>query len=104
MKVLVTGGSGFIGTNMVALLIEYGFEVVNYDIRKPKLNSHLKFWVEVDICNKSQVSISIQKDNPDYIIHLAARTDLNEKTNLEEYKANIEGVRVIMDSASNLKS
>ena len=52
MKVLVTGGSGFIGTNMVALLIEYGFEVVNYDIRKPKLNSHLKFWVEVDICNK----------------------------------------------------
>jgi nucleoside-diphosphate-sugar epimerase len=104
MKVLVTGGSGFIGTNMVAILIENGFEVVNYDIKKPKLNSHLKFWVEVDICNKSQFSTSIQKDNPNYIIHLAARTDLNEKTNLEGYKANIEGVRVIMDAASNLIS
>ena len=102
MKVLVTGGSGFIGTNMVSLLIEKGFDVVNYDFIKPKLESHLKFWVEVDICNKSQISTSIQKDNPDYIIHLAARTDLNEKTNLDGYRANIDGVRNIMDSAASL--
>ena len=101
MKVLVTGGSGFIGTNMVTLLIEKGFDVVNYDIIKPKLDSHLKFWVEADICNKSQILLLISKDNPDYIIHLAARTDLNEKTSLEGYKANIEGVRNIMDAAAN---
>jgi nucleoside-diphosphate-sugar epimerase len=101
MKVLVTGGSGFIGTNMVSLLIEKGFDVVNYDIIKPKLKSHLKFWVEVDICNKSEISTLIAKDNPDYIIHLAARTDLNEKTSLDGYKANILGVRNIMDSTLN---
>jgi nucleoside-diphosphate-sugar epimerase len=102
MKVLVTGGSGFIGTNMVSLLIEKGFDVVNYDIRKPKLDSHLKFWVDVDICNKSQISTSIQKLNPDYIIHLAARTDLNEKTDLEGYRSNIDGVSNIMDAAASL--
>ena len=102
MKVLVTGGSGFIGTNMVSLLIEKGFDVVNYDIIKPKLESHLKFWVNVDICNKSEISILVSKDNPDYIIHLAARTDLKEKTSLEGYKANIVGVRNIMDAAANL--
>lgn len=102
MKVLVTGGSGFIGTNMVSLLIEKGFDVVNYDIIKPKLESHLKFWVNVNICNKSEISILVSKDNPDYIIHLAARTDLNEKTSLEGYKANIVGVRNIMDAAANL--
>jgi nucleoside-diphosphate-sugar epimerase len=101
MKVLVTGGSGFIGTNMVSLLIEKGFDVINYDIIKPKLESHLKFWVEVDICNKSEISTLIAKDNPDYIIHLAARTDLNEKTSLDGYKANIVGVRNIMDTALN---
>jgi nucleoside-diphosphate-sugar epimerase len=101
MKVLVTGGSGFIGTNMVSLLIEKGFDVVNYDIKKPKIESHLKFWVDVDICNKSEISTLISKDNPDYIIHLAARTDLNEKKSLEGYKANIDGVRVIMDAAAN---
>jgi nucleoside-diphosphate-sugar epimerase len=102
MKVLVTGGSGFIGTNMVSLLIEKGFDVVNYDIRKPKLDSHLKFWVDVDICNKSQISTVIQKLNPDYIIHLAARTDLNEKTDLEGYRSNIDGVSNIMDAAGSL--
>ena len=102
MKVLVTGGSGFIGTNMISLLVEQGFDVVNYDIRKPTLDSHLKFWFEVDICDKSKIAISIEKDNPDYIIHLAARTDLNEKSNLDGYKANIDGVRNIMDSAGSL--
>jgi nucleoside-diphosphate-sugar epimerase len=104
MKVLVTGGSGFIGTNMVSLLIKKGFDVVNYDIIKPKLESHLKFWVDVDICNKSEISKLIPKDNPDYIIHLAARTDLNEKISLEGYKANIDGVRNIMDAAENSNS
>jgi nucleoside-diphosphate-sugar epimerase len=104
MKIVVTGGSGFIGTNMVYLLIQNGFNVVNYDIKKPKLDLHLKYWVEVDICNKLQILTLIQKDNPDYIIHLAARTDLNEKINLEGYSANIDGVRNIMDSASSLIS
>jgi nucleoside-diphosphate-sugar epimerase len=104
MKIVVTGGSGFIGTNMVSLLIQNGFNVVNYDIKKPKLDLHLKYWVEVDICNKLQILTLIQKDNPDYIIHLAARTDLNEKINLEGYTANIDGVRNIMDSASSLIS
>lgn len=101
MKVLVTGGSGFIGTNIVSLLIEKGFDVVNYDFKKPKLDSHLKYWIDVDICEKSEISKLISKDNPDYIIHLAARTDLNEKTSLEGYKANIVGVRNIMDAAAN---
>jgi nucleoside-diphosphate-sugar epimerase len=99
MKVLVTGGSGFIGTNMLSLLIEKGFDVVNYDIKKPQLREHEKFWVEIDICNKSQLSKLIQKDLPDYIIHLAARTDLNEVASLEGYKVNIDGVRNIMEEA-----
>lgn len=102
MKVLVTGGSGFIGTNMISLLVEMGFEIINYDINRPKLEAHIEFWQEVDICNKSKLSTLIQKDNPDYIIHLAARTDLNEISSLEGYNVNIEGVRNIMNEAANL--
>ena len=102
MKVLVTGGSGFIGTNMVSLLIDKGFDVVNYDIKKPKIESHLKFWTEVDICNKTQIEMLFKNDNPDYVIHLAARTDLNEKSDLEGYKANIEGVRNVINASATL--
>ncbi|MEY4571722.1 MAG: hypothetical protein RLZ10_933 [Bacteroidota bacterium] len=104
MRVLVTGGSGFIGTNLVSLLVNNGIDVVNYDIKRPKVDSHMKFWVEVDICNKSYISILIKKDKPDYIVHLAARTDLNEQNSLDGYKVNIEGVRNIMDAAANCNS
>ncbi len=104
VKIVVTGGSGFIGTNLINLLIEKNFDVVNYDIQKPKLESQLKFWVDVDVCNSLQLSTLIKNDNPDYIIHLAARTDLNEQLSLEGYKVNIQGVRNIMDAARSLNS
>lgn len=38
MKILVTGSSGFIGTNLVQYLLEYGNEVVGIDIKMPKKN------------------------------------------------------------------
>ena len=36
-KILITGGSGFIGTNLVELLISMNYSVVNYDVKKPKI-------------------------------------------------------------------
>ena len=35
MKVLVTGGSGFLGTSVVAGLVEAGHEVISADLRVP---------------------------------------------------------------------
>jgi nucleoside-diphosphate-sugar epimerase len=100
MKIIVTGGSGFIGTNLVSMLISKGIDVVNFDIVSPKLESHKELWVEVDICNKSQLSLLIARAKPDYIVHLAARTDLYEQSSLDGYSANICGVRNIMDAAA----
>ena len=36
MKVLITGGSGFIGMNLVPGLIDDGYQVLNLDLAKPR--------------------------------------------------------------------
>lgn len=101
-KVLITGGSGFIGTNLVEEFLELGWVVLNYDISAPKIESHCQYWKNIDITDRSLLINSIRDDIPDYIVHLAARTDLNEINSVDGYKANIEGVRNIMDAAANL--
>ena len=42
--VLVTGGSGFIGSNLQERLVELGYRVVNIDIKKPKNNDVFTFY------------------------------------------------------------
>ena len=39
-KVIVTGGSGFIGTNLISDLLKNNHEVLNIDIIKPRCKSH----------------------------------------------------------------
>ena len=56
MKVLVTGGAGFIGSNIVDRLIEKNFEVVIIDNlstgKKEHINEKANFY-ETDICSKN---------------------------------------------------
>ena len=91
-KILVTGGSGFIGTNMVEYLSSKGHEVLNFDIKAPKHKSFVENWVKGDILDKPRLKSCIEDFSPEYVIHLAARTDLNENKSLKGYAANIEGV------------
>lgn len=101
-KILITGGSGFIGTNMIELLEKNNYIIINYDIAKPKKNSQLPYWNKIDILDNEIFQAKLLEDNPDYIIHLAARTDLNEKNNLAGYNVNIEGVENLMEGACKL--
>ena len=47
-RVLVTGGSGFIGTNAMDFFINQKIEAHNLDIKPPLKNEHAPLWEEVD--------------------------------------------------------
>ncbi len=88
MKVLVTGSSGFIGHALVRRLKAAGWEVAGLD-RQPGTATDFV----CDILDAARLGEAVQAFSPDAIVHLAARIDLDEKTNLAGYAANIEGVQ-----------
>ena len=99
-KILITGASGFIGTNLLESFF-VDFEVVNVDFNAPRNKQHLSFWKDVDITKYDALKSVIKTFSPNYIVHLAARTDLDGKT-LEDYNANIDGVENILKIADEL--
>lgn len=91
-KILITGGSGFIGTNLIEhLLKKTDAELLTFDINEPKIDSHNRFWKRVDIREYEELREKIVEYKPDIVIHLAARTDLRGLT-LKDYDANMTGV------------
>jgi len=81
MKILVTGGCGFIGSHLVDKLVEKKYEVVVFDDlstgKKERLNSHAKLIV-ADIRNASQINEIFLKEKPEMVIHTAAQVMLRK--------------------------
>lgn len=96
-RVIITGGSGFIGTNLVSYFLDEGWEVFNFDIIEPRNQSHRPYWKKVDLLNHSLLLTETKQCSPSVFLHFGARTDLGETANLAGYAANIEGVRNVVD-------
>lgn len=97
-RVLVTGGSGFIGTNTVESFEKDGWVVLNVDIAPPKLRAHLPMWHQLDILDHPALRRAFESFRPEVVIHLAAKTVLEQRTTLDHYAANIQGVQNVIDA------
>ena len=102
-KIIITGGSGFIGTNLLVKLLEEGYDVLNIDFKEPKNKKHIKYWENIDITNFILFKECVENFKPIYIVHLAARTDLNGQS-LNDYTANTIGVENLMKITKDLTS
>jgi nucleoside-diphosphate-sugar epimerase len=97
MRLLVTGGSGFIGTNLMAFYIRKGIPLVNLDWNLPLDPGQREWWRRVDIMDPHTLEAAFAEFKPTHVVHLAARTDTEEKVDVDAYRQNHEGTRILLD-------
>ena len=100
-KLLITGGSGFIGTSAVMYGIEKGYQVVNFDINPPKNSEFEESWQEIDLINLDSLSIAVQRFQPTHILHLAADLGMEHK-DFDNLQCNIKGIDNLIESINNI--
>lgn len=94
--ILITGASGFIGTNLIELFEEKGYRFVNYDKADVTKKNQHKYWHEGNIMDKDALAAAFEKYKPTVVIHLAARTD-TASDKLEDYIENTEGTENVVN-------
>ena len=106
MKVLVTGGAGFIGSSIVDMLIDKNYEVCIIDNmshgKKENINNKATFY-NMDIRDSKIINIFL-KEKPDYVIHEAAQISINNsiKEPLEDAEINILGTINILEACKSV--
>jgi nucleoside-diphosphate-sugar epimerase len=97
MKILVTGGSGFIGSNLVGELKKAEHEILSLDPFDPRNPTHTDVTIRIDPLDRTGIIDAFREFDPDFVYHLGARTDLLGGS-LGEYNSNTEGVKIVIDA------
>ena len=96
-RVLVTGGSGFIGTNLVDVYKRAGVAVTSLDIAQPRNPEHRDVWLDGDVTSLDELRTAFATARPTHVFHLAARTDLDGQS-VDDYAANVAGVANVLST------
>ncbi|NKN02939.1 dTDP-glucose 4,6-dehydratase [Rhizobium leguminosarum] len=111
MRVLVTGGAGFIGSALVRYLVsDIGAEVLNIDkltyagnlaSLKTIENAPNYRFLKADICDRSAVCNAFEEFRPDYVMHLAAESHVDRSiTGAADFiETNINGTFSVLEAA-----
>ncbi len=112
MKLLVTGGAGFIGSSVVRNAIERGHEVINADcltyaanpanLDLVKENPLYKF-ENIDIRNRPEIERVFRQYRPDALMHLAAESHVDRSIDgpADFIDTNIVGTYSMLEAARN---
>jgi GDP-4-dehydro-6-deoxy-D-mannose reductase len=114
VRALVTGGSGFVGRHLAALLAEEGDQTWSLDRRKDAPAGTTP--VRADLLDPEAVGLAVAESRPDLVFHLAARTPANAPAGtpsdwlggdpvathhlLEAVRTHAPGARVLVISSS----
>ncbi|MFX0149869.1 MAG: dTDP-4-dehydrorhamnose reductase [Candidatus Hodarchaeota archaeon] len=100
MKILITGGSGLLGSKIAAIATRKGHEV--YSGYKEHEVIH-GVPIELDICNKQQVIKAFDRIKPQAVVHAAALTNVDkcEEDQKLAWRVNVEGTRSVLESSES---
>jgi len=111
MKILVTGGAGFIGSAVVRHIIQHTQDsVINVDVltyagnleslAQVSNNSRYAF-AQVDICNRAELDLVFAQHQPDAVMHLAAESHVDRSIDgpAEFIQTNIVGTYTLLEAA-----
>lgn len=102
-KILVTGGTGFIGAYIIKALVEKG-----YPVRAIRRSNKLPFFISPDVLNKVEwvmsdvldvISLNEAMTNVDAVIHSAALVSFLKRERRQMYNTNVDGTANIVNLA-----
>ena len=102
-KVLVTGGTGFLGSYIIQELVKK-----NYAVRAIRRNNTLPFWIPSNILEKVEwvpgdildvLSLEDAMDGIDTVIHSAALVSFHKKDANKLYQMNVDGTANVVNTA-----
>ena len=109
MKIIVTGGAGFIGGNFVIKqVLKENNEVLNYDkltyagnldtLTKLADNPNYQF-IQADICDRHSVKVQLKEFQPDAIVHFAAESHVDNSISgpMSFINTNIIGTAMLLE-------
>ena len=116
MRILITGGAGFIGKNLILKLLSYPNNIV-FNIDKLNYASHHRpiedfcsktknkryTFLNIDLANESKTFEALRSANPEIIFHLAAESHVDRSINkpFDFIKSNIIGTYNLLSASLN---
>jgi len=110
-NILVTGGAGYIGSNIIRVLIKKKLNVISLDnlsTGHKKLIHPKSFFYRSDILDFNRIKKIIKNHNIDSIIHCAAKLNVNESQKRPKFyfQNNVKGTKILLDACvdTNIKN
>ena len=103
-KILLTGGAGFIGSQVARAYFQAGYEVIVVDDfsrgKRERIPAGIRVY-EVDICDQDQLTVIFTRERPSVVNHHAALVSVRESYEHPEpyWRVNLRGTENVLNAA-----